>query len=312
MKKEFIIEKPKSDLVIFCTDPHFSSRTPISRTDDYCRAILDKFEYICIKAVELNAIVIIGGDIFTSTQQPNFLKFAIISIVLSTGADVYGIPGNHDIPYYNPDLLDKTSLGVIFASNVIKPLAKLQYGDYKIVGDWIRADQVCLDSVDVVISHRTITDKHDELFLSKSVIEQMQARFLCLGHDHNQYPPVTIKDTIVVRPGALSRGSSHTEVQVRKCSYAVLNLKMLTVEYVEVPQLDWEVVFKYKLDKVKSQLSFDDIKEFIMELKGMKTNLSPLDILNKMDLPSKIYRLVKQYLESFGLIESSVPVEELE
>lgn len=301
--------------VIFATDLHASSRTPASRVDDYPKAVLGKFEYVLQKCREYDAPLLLGGDTFDTPNQIDWLKNQIRSLIRKSGVTVYTEIGNHDVLYYDLSTVDKTSFGIMTDSMIW--LAELKNSTAKFKDDWKFVghefgDKTLpeVDEKSVIVSHMAIESKYekDRLYLNPEEIRKSKARFICLGHDHNQYKIKELGGTLVVRPGALSRGSSNTENRVRDISYAVLDLDEGTAWYETVLSASkFEDVFKenYDVKREKTVVSFDEIQKFIDEFKTAKADADPYDILSAMGVSDEIFDSCSYYLREVGLLKQS-------
>ncbi len=105
----------KDDQVIFlaCADLHLRDDTPICRTDDYQKAQMGKFRMMCNYAREFGVPILIAGDIFDNWKPSHRLVAQVIN--WTTGLMVIAVPGQHDLPQHNLQLLDKSGLGVLEA-----------------------------------------------------------------------------------------------------------------------------------------------------------------------------------------------------
>lgn len=292
--------------VVFVTDPHLSSRTPVSRIDDYPMTCLTKMDFVNAVAKKENAIVVCGGDFYNTPVQPDVYKNRVIRRIVNSGVIWICIPGNHDIPYYNEEFIDKTSIDNMFASKVLVSLkVPFKYGDWTIYGQGIKEPLPDVtDNKSVIISHCFFHVERDLLNVTLDEARKSRARFLCMGHDHNKYPLVEHDGTLIVRPGALTRGTSSTENQIRTVSIALLDLDLGTAEYIPVPARPYEEIFRYKSVNEKTQKAeFNDIKEFIDRLKESGVGSSPYQLLKSMDINKRIRERVVYYLESAGLYE---------
>ena len=304
-------------MILFITDLHFASATPSSRIDDYFSSLLKKFVYMLKVAFNNENILILGGDVFQTPSQPDYVKNAIIKAIVNSGVKVYSITGNHDLLYYNMEFLSKTSLGLLYEAGIITQLTEIPT---ILPNDWVLLGHEpgepfpeAEHDKSIIITHSFLGDKYnDRLVVSNEIISKSKARFVCMGHDHNQYPVRNLNGTLVIRPGALSRGSSATENKIRTISYAALDLKRGTIGYVPVNIVkDFNDVFKTKFSpKGKETVSFDDIRDFIDKLNKSDVSVNPYDLLIEMEMPDEVYNKCVYYLESVGLIKHSMISED--
>jgi len=287
--------------IVFVGDIHLSHKNPISRVDDYLSAILNKFDFILEYAEKNNCLVLLAGDVFHTPAQPDFVKELLIPIIQIRNVPIYSIYGNHDLPFYNYDLKHKTSLNLLFKTGLIKELKEIQVNGWEICGHRMKQEfPKPKTNKSIIVSH-SYYEKDDILSIPLVDIKKSKARFLCLGHDHNKYPIVDFEGTSVVRPGALSRGSIAVENFNRDISVALIDLDKEKVEYLPVPHQPATSVFIFKSDFVKEPVSFDDIRQFINQLKNSNTNKSVLDVVYGMKLTAEVQSELLYFLGLVGL-----------
>lgn len=294
--------------MLFFTDMHLNSATPSSRIDDYLKSLFEKLEWLFQLAIETNSVIICGGDLFHTPSQPDLVKNRLMALVDKYKVIVFSIIGNHDLLYYNLDFLEKTTLGVMFNSGHIKHLHHIKIGGYKFVAHEFGDAFPVVDRETIIISHCFYaTSLSDKLSVSSEDVKNSNAAMVFMGHDHNMYNPVENNGTIVLRPGALSRGSSATENRVRQLSIASVNMKTGKVEYVPCPVVkDFNDVFRIKVeDKPKEVITFDQIEQFIAKLKNTDVRNNPYDILMGMGVSKEVYDCAANYMHNEGLVPES-------
>lgn len=297
---------------VFITDPHLSSTTPVSRIDNFTETSFKKMEYVLGVCKDIGAILLIGGDLFSTPTQPDWVKNRLKSLILQYGVKVISIPGNHDLLYYNVGYMERTSYQSLIAPEVIEDIEMFpngaKVGDYTILAHRFGVEFPVVDSPNTIILSHCFYDygMGDKLHVSKQEVFRSKAKFVCFGHDHNQYPLENNNGTIVVRPGALTRGTSHTENRVRVVSYALIDTEEEKVTYVPIPfALKFEEVFreKYEVKKDRVPVTFDEIQRFIDELRNAKLEVNPYDILYGLGRPQSIVNRCSYYLGAVGLVK---------
>jgi hypothetical protein len=105
----------------------------------------------------------------------------------------------------------------------------------------------------ILCAHRFFDVGQDALSYSKDYIAGLGYRAVVLGHDHAPSDPVTVLNTEVIRPGALSRGTSHHMNLVRGVQVATFDPTENTFGLLDVPVQPAEQVFAREVfDKASS------------------------------------------------------------
>jgi DNA repair exonuclease SbcCD nuclease subunit len=292
--------------IYFATDIHLSSATPSSRLDNYFETMMTKFRYVLSQARDNNGIVILGGDLFHTPTQPDYVKAALANAIKTAGVEVHSIIGNHDLLYYNEDFLYRTSLGLMFDSGVLKRIEDIQLEDgWQVVAhEMFQGLPECTENT-VIVSHAYFKPAfNDKLFVSKEEVENSKAFCICMGHDHQTHEMENINNTLVVRPGALSRGSSHSENRTRKVCVAVIDTEERTVTYEVVPHRPFEEIFKdkYLPEEPAAPVTFDEIRDFIETMKGANMKADAYQLLQLLNPPQEVYTRCETYLRDVGLV----------
>lgn len=101
----------RSTVFLACADLHLRDDTPVCRMDDYRLAQVEKFGFLCRWADKLKVPIVIAGDVFNHWKPSHELVAMVIA--LSKNLKVIAVPGQHDLPQHNLDLLHKSGLGVL-------------------------------------------------------------------------------------------------------------------------------------------------------------------------------------------------------
>jgi DNA repair exonuclease SbcCD nuclease subunit len=297
----------------FSTDWHLTSVNPSSRIDDYTEAAFKKIEWVLKRCKEENAVLLLGGDLFSTPSQIDSIKNRLKSMILDHGIMVVSIPGNHDLLHYNTDYIDRTSYQSMIAPSVMvdlqmMPGSRIEIGGWEIVAHKFAEafPEIVIENT-IVLSHSFFNyDRDEKLAVQKQKVYQSKAKYVCFGHDHNQYPVEDSNGTVVVRPGALLRGTSHTENRVRQISIAWIDTVKGTALYEPVPFVHkFEDVFKTNFDITheKKVTTFEEIQKFIDGLRNAKVSVNPYDILMNMEVTQEVRRRCNGYLEKVGLVK---------
>ena len=116
--------------VIFVGDPHFDSRTPLSRADNHADTTINKLENLLQQAIEYYVgTIIFTGDFFNGNDQTQIYLNRLIKTLnkfKDVGIDIYTIVGNHDLPHDKFEYFVNTPLYMLFTTGVIKHLDLLE------------------------------------------------------------------------------------------------------------------------------------------------------------------------------------------
>jgi predicted phosphodiesterase len=107
---------------IACADLHLRDSIPHARTDDYWKAQEKKFRFLIDTANEKNCDIYCAGDFFHRAKSSSFLEAWIIEQLQdlkNEGLKFHVIPGQHDLPNHNIELLEHSSLWVLRQAEVI-------------------------------------------------------------------------------------------------------------------------------------------------------------------------------------------------
>lgn len=101
---------------IITADIHLREDQPICRTDDYWQAQLTNILHLASEAKKYQCPILDAGDLFHRWKASPFLLSTVINVF--SGVSIYTVPGNHDLPQHNFDLLEKSSLAVLQSAKI--------------------------------------------------------------------------------------------------------------------------------------------------------------------------------------------------
>ena len=320
--------------IVFVGDTHLSANTPSSRkeTNEEYRALqIKKLKYIYEDLTDKDDWVIILGDVFHSSalsMMSGTPKFYNDIIDIMKSRRTLTIIGNHDMYYRNEDSHNVTILDNLFKTGVEHLEHESLYisdGDsnktiniYGVdYGHYFPKLESNSNDFNIIVAHSFFEDRfygaEGNSNLTESAIEQLgQYDLVVLGHDHAAYPITTANNgkTIVVRPGSLLRGTSHTCQINRIPQVAVLDTETLECKYEVLPVAPGKEVFKEKviLEKdidvnveniLENMSSFDRTQSIYQFIKSQETRGKEVfgdryyDVIN----------IIEQYLDTFGIIK---------
>jgi len=205
---------------LYYTDSHHRTEKPCHRIDNVYETQFQELAEISNLVLEHDCDFIIhGGDFFDHPRPSHELVKDIISWGKYVGVPIYVLPGNHDLSGYNPESISSVGLGVLFESEVFKPLTELKLHD----GDdhlYIKGvlpevlphnDKYMLgpdheEYTCIIVSHNYISPTPLIFPYLPTQEVKTNANLFLLGHLHEP-SDVEIKGTRFVNPGALARWS---------------------------------------------------------------------------------------------------------
>ena len=96
---------------ILCSDVHLSHNPPVARSgeESWYDAMARPLGELCVLKRKYNATILCAGDIFHHWRSPPQL----INFALDCLPDMVMIPGQHDAPLHNLDLMDQSAYGTL-------------------------------------------------------------------------------------------------------------------------------------------------------------------------------------------------------
>jgi len=316
---------------VFFTDVHFTSRAPSFRKDNFPETVLKKIEWVGNYAKEIGAYALCGGDLFDTPGVSNSTIGAMLRVINKNFNGIYSICGNHDLYGNNSYNVEKTGIGVLFASGevinipyqghlfdgekkykvrVIGVESKIglddTYENY-LLSDLEKPD----DEIWIMIVHGMLYKKQSTLIKSVGVdqILNTKADIVLSGHEHLGFAPIKENGKIFANPGALSRlTTSKSDVNL-EVKVAVIDIDedtgKFSVEFVNVPNnialpaeevLDLDRAYEEKRSQVESE-------KFLTEINSVNTLCikDPEEILQRfiqeMNLSDKTVEIIRSQLK---------------
>ena len=102
---------------IICSDLHLTEQTPECRLDNYIEAQRTKLSFISGLQKQYKCPVLCAGDIFDHWKpSPWLISFALQYLP----DELIAIPGQHDLPQHNLDLIEKSGFNVLIKGGKIE------------------------------------------------------------------------------------------------------------------------------------------------------------------------------------------------
>ena len=320
--------------IVIVGDLHLSCVTPTSRIDNYADTSIEKLESllnICITR-GYDKIVFLG-DITNKPQQSLNYIYRVMEVFnefKKNNITLYAIVGNHDVPYDKSSYLNRTSLGLLFQSNLLKHLKEESFifngyrvkvfgYDYENIISPVRALENTGD-VNICCCHRYYNYSYSNTSLTKNNIIDLDYDIYCAGHEHQPYELTKVNNKLVIRPGRFMRGSSDnyniedTSVYMDVIQFMGSKEKpSIQVIREVIPTKSPNEIFSTKAltkdngDKVLSSLS-EKVTSLLdkMDFKGSTNNLDVYQILDELEVDSKIKNRIETYLQAEGINRSKI------
>lgn len=205
----------KTVTAIITGDIHLRDDQPVCRTDDYFEAQAKKISWLRRLQQKHDCPILDAGDLFAKSKPSHhLLQWAILNM-----PDKFcTVPGNHDLPSHNLDLLDRSGLGVLWAAGAVYVALRNKWVDDIDVhpfpwGAEIKANPHDPKEPAVALCHVMTFDGDDPWpdcidLNAKQLIRKMKGYDLIItGHNHKAFV-VEHKGQLLVNPGSLMRSNA--------------------------------------------------------------------------------------------------------
>lgn len=287
-------------------DVHVSERCPRSRRDDFLENVLLKLKYVA----ERNDKIIVLGDLLNSHSNSTFFFNTLYKFFSDYPNKFHVILGNHDILSRNYDL-DKTTIGSLAITGAINVHAE----PFNIGGTTFAVSLVDKDIKKVPVdNNENILLGHNyyeyglcmEESLTREDLKKLNYKYCILGHDHSPYEDEFIENSILMRPGSLTRIDTQAYNKDRRIFYLQYCTKSRDIKKKVVPSLPSnEVYIEGSFDKKveRSDINFLKIANVIEKFKkNSEGNCSLHKVLIDLGTPKRHIEKIKNYYEIAGLI----------
>jgi DNA repair exonuclease SbcCD nuclease subunit len=232
-------------------DPHIATGFR-ARVDDYLRTVIRKIKEIA----EANDTVIFLGDVFDTSAMPTYVFNYTYKELQGYKGHLHTILGNHDMFHRNLKSLNKTTIGSLDLTEIIKVHTKpFKIGGIEFVPVMTDDDFVNIprdeENNKVLLCHKY----YDMLVcpeesLDNSELIDLNYKYVFMGHDHQPYEPLNFGSTTLFRPGSLTRTTVDDYNKKRGIRYYQLDTKDMSVQEKPVMALpSSEVYLKGSFDK---------------------------------------------------------------
>lgn len=332
MKVEDLLEQKFTRVVngstdiVFVGDPHCNLNPPRTRIDDYVEAFLNKWEQIHAMCVSREwGTVIILGDMFHKPRQNEQFHVRlnrVLSQFREDGIEVFSIAGNHDMINDRLDSLERTSWGMFVEMGGFKTFRQIIFnvGDKDLVvnathysEDIAPVSEVGMGDYNVMCAHMFYNYGKIKDSISKEQVKNLGYDLYALGHDHILYPNEKVGKQIVLRPGSLTRGTSHQYHLTREVSVDVLHYDGKAVlERVPLKVAPSEAVFSAVVTEK------EDLRGLSRDIQAQFTNLITMlsssandtghvyEVMDKVVMEPEVKERIEKYLYNAGIMRRAV------
>ena len=293
--------------IIFVGDLHLKGSSPISRVDDYPTVILNKLESLIntAKSFSCDKIMLLG-DVFDShiTTLPYLAKVInTFRKISDAGIDVYTIVGNHDIKNNRMDSLDSSALGILISTVYLKLSPRnliiddTSFSCFHYPEELANNNESCYS---VCVAHRYYEFGLSWDSLTSEDLKSLNYDAMILGHYHVPCDTLSIEDTLLYRPGSLSRSTSEPYNKLRTPRVLVFNCLNHKTVYVDIPCERADKIFTNVVEQ-NNQMCFSmkDLVKFITS-SYTSSDLNIRDYFAKLDIPYDCRVKISDYLDNVG------------
>ena len=293
--------------IIFVGDLHLKGSSPISRVDDYPTVILNKLASLIntAKSFSCDKIMLLG-DVFDShiTTLPYLAKVInTFRKISDAGIDVYTIVGNHDIKNNRMDSLDSSALGILISTGYLKlaprnlTIDDTSFNCFHYPEELENNNESCYS---VCVAHRYYEFGLSWDSLTSEDLKSLNYDAMILGHYHVPCDTLSIEDTLLYRPGSLSRSTSEPYNKLRTPRVLVFNCLNHKTVYVDIPCERADKIFTNVVEQ-NNQVCFSmkDLVKFITS-SYTSSDLNIRDYFAKLDIPYDCRVKISDYLDNVG------------
>ena len=295
--------------IYFVPDVHLQEYSPRSRKDSYPTTILEKLEYVVNVVNENNGICIFLGDIFNAVNLPMNYFYRVVDVFKKFNKVPLIITGNHDIPRNNPEMMDRSPLGLLINTGLAEELQHLEIEGKVVVNGFhytqdIQPASQLTSTISpmkkICVAHVFFEDKFAENHnLKVEDCVKLGYDYYVLGHLHKPMEDTKVGDSMIYRIGSLSRGTASQD-QLDRDNVYILEYDTLLDKFdkVSVPCLPAKDVFKESvfLRKEEKQ-NMDKILDNLV----FTSNDSIYDVLDKSEQKKEVKDVVELYLQAAGI-----------
>lgn len=249
-------------------DWHLRADRPLCRNDeDWMATQAEMIRWVLKQAKDNDADVIHTGDLFHRSWPGIDVLNMVIQIFLEfPEVSIYGIAGNHEMPYHNVNNLNRSAWGVLFNTGLIKPVQKagMSGGHF---GEELTPDP---GTTWATVLHQLVIPRENGILEQAGAVtadtvlmELNKAGVVLTGDYHHHFTFEDDAGRILINPGCLNRQASDM-VEYQPVVYC-LSTEM-EVEFSIVPDPDaFDLAYK-----TEAAVKEDRMAEFVRSLTDVK------------------------------------------
>lgn len=293
--------------IMIIGDCHLKAASPISRLDNYPTAILNKLLYLAGVAKNENCTtMLLLGDVFDSpvTSLP-YLADVINTFkkISEYGITVYTIVGNHDIKNNRMDSLPGTALGILISTGYVKLAPRDLIIDSTVFRCFHYPETIEKAMQDeryqVCVAHLYYEFSLANDSLHEDDVKQLNYDAIVLGHYHVPCDTETIGNTLLYRPGSLSRSTSEPYNKLRTPRALIFNCVNHKAIYLETVCSPAEKVFVQQIENDQQIFSMKDLIQFITTSYS-SSDMNVREYFGNLDIPYVCREKIAKYLDDIG------------
>lgn len=298
--------------ITFFTDPHYSSVSLANRKDYYPETIMEETKEVLEASKSLGVErVVIGGDFTHTARLSTAYTIQLFELFLSYNFDYSCVVGNHCCVGGDVRNIYKSPLGVFFASGLFSPRpydffirekgCLMVFMPYMVEPIDMKQSDETLDEIRILFSHLYYPGRYKEDNLPMSYTEHFD--YIFLGHDHDIFPIRRANRALIIRPGALSRGTRSLSNWNRVPQFAYLDTEKGTVRYYEIPHRPSKEIFSGKRMLYEERIKESKNINLLAEALSSKETIDNVAyIFNSLRLEVKVKERAEQWLRKFGIL----------
>lgn len=227
---------------IITADVHLRDTQPKCRTDNYWEAQWRKIKYIKDLQEKYDCLVLDGGDLFNKWKSSPMLE---AQAIINLPNNFITVPGNHELPGHNINLIEKSSLYVLSVGSSLQLLcSKKEIGGIQLVGFPWRSeikDTFYAGKYDrrVAIIHTFVYENENifpdiEGYRAIELLKKLENFDLIItGHNHMPFV-VEYGGRLLVNPGSMMRSNADQIDHIPRVYLWDAKENVVTPEYIPI------------------------------------------------------------------------------
>jgi len=204
---------------ILTADWHIRADVPQCRIDDFEMSMWNKVKFICDLADKHDVPILLAGDLGHRSQWPNWLIEKFMSIIDEVDEiEIMSIPGQHDLPEHNLEMVSRSAYGILIRSKHIyedgDAYDNIVIRDYKYgISHFPYGVEIKKTKRLIAMTHQMVIEDKPEwpgqiANSAKSLLKKFPGYKLILSGDNHKPFVVKYKDQILVNPGSMMRSTA--------------------------------------------------------------------------------------------------------